>query len=143
MVKKAKPVAEEESKPPTTRELADLLGDSHEALRRLTRRSTATTCEWRRYNQKSPWVLKVSQGDRTLFYVTPKSNAFEVAVLLGERAAEAALAGRVRKALHASIRSAKRYAEGRPVRIVVASEADLAGVEELVAVKLKPGDAAR
>jgi hypothetical protein len=83
-------------------------------------------------------VLKVSQADRTLFYVAPCRNEFEVTVVLGERATKAALAGRVRKSLHASIRAAKPYVEGRPVRVVVRSEADLAGVDELLAVKLKP-----
>ena len=42
------------------------------------------------------------------------------------------------KRLQASIRAAKPYAEGRPVRIVVTGEEDLCGVEELLAVKLDP-----
>jgi hypothetical protein len=83
-------------------------------------------------------VLKVSQGERTLFYATPKADAFEATVVLGERATQAALGGRVSKKLHASIRAAKPYVEGRPVHIIVRGQADLAGVEELVAVKLHP-----
>ena len=137
MARKAKPEPAEHASPPSTRELAALLGTSHAAFRALTRRAT-TTCEWRRHSNTSPWVLKVSQGDRTLFYVTPKADQFDVTVVLGERAVTAALAGRVRKALHASIRSARPYVEGRPVRVAVTCEADVAGVEELVAVKLKP-----
>lgn len=137
MARKAKPNPADNASPPSTGKLAGLLGKSHAAFRTLTVRATAT-CEWRRYSAKSPWVLKVSQGDRTLFYVTPKVQQFEVTVVLGERAVATALAGRVRKELHESIRSAKPYVEGRPVRVVVTSEADLAGVEELVAVKLKP-----
>jgi hypothetical protein len=83
-------------------------------------------------------VLKVSEGERTLLYATPMANAFEATVVLGERATQAALAGRVSKTLHACIRAAKPYVEGRPVRVIVKCEADLAGVEELVAVKLNP-----
>ena len=96
-------------------------------------------CEWKRYTRKAPWALKVSEHERTLFYVKPGIGEFEVTVVLGERATTAALGGRVRKALHAAIRSARPYVEGRPVRVIVKSEADLTGVEELVAVKLKPG----
>jgi hypothetical protein len=71
------------------------------------------------------------------------ADAFEATVVLGERAAQAALAGGVSKTLHASIRAAKPYVEGRPVRVMVKGQADLAGVEELVAVKLNPtGDTA-
>ena len=41
-------------------------------------------------------------------------------------AAEAVLAGAVAKHLHESIRTAKRYPEGRPVRVMVKDKADLA-----------------
>ncbi len=127
-----------ESKPPTTRQLSALLKSSYGAFKALTQRGAGVTHEWRRYSATSPWVLKVSLAARTLFYVTPKAGECEVTVLLGKRATEAALAGRVSNAPHASIREARAYAEGRPVRVTVTSEADLAGVEELVAVKLKP-----
>ena len=59
-------------------------------------------------------------------------------MVLGQHATDAALAGRVRPELHASIRAAKPYAEGRSVKVLVAGEEDLAGVEELVVVKLMP-----
>ena len=137
-MRKAKADPAGESKPPSTRELATLLGGSRAAFLALTQRGSGFTCEWKRYSKKSPWVLKVSQGDRTLLYATPMADAFEATVVLGERAAQAALAGRVSKTLHASIRAAKPYVEGRPVRVMVRAQADLAGVEELVAVKLNP-----
>jgi uncharacterized protein (UPF0218 family) len=83
-------------------------------------------------------VLKVSEGGRTLFHLIPQANQFEVTVILGQHATDAALAGRVRPELHATIRSAQPSVEGRQVRIVVTGKEDLAGVEELLAVKLKP-----
>ena len=128
--------------PPTPTELAGLLGGSHEVFRALIERGAGVASQWRRYSARSPWVLKVSQGERTLFYVSPKAGAFEVTVLLGERATEAALGGRVSKKLHAAIRAARPYAEGRPVRVTVRGRAGLAGVEQLVAVKLDPGGGA-
>ena len=135
---KAKPVPVDVARPPTTRELRALLGESYAAFEALRQRGSAVTCEWKRYSRKSPWVLKVSQGERTLFYATPNVGSFEVTVVLGERAAEAALNGRVSKKLHSSIRAAKPYVEGRPVRVVITDQADLASVEQLVAVKLNP-----
>jgi hypothetical protein len=125
-------------KPPTAGELAKLLGDALPAFKALVRRRDGRTCEWRRYIAKTPWVMKVSCGDRTLYYAKPLPDSVEVTVVLGDRAAEAALAGAVSKHLHESIRTAKRYPEGRPVRVMVKSKTDLAAVEELVAVKLKP-----
>ena len=135
---KAKSAPLDVTRPPTPRELRALLGESYAAFKQLTQRGSALTREWKRYSTKSPWVLKVSQGDRTLFYATPKVGSFEATVVLGERATAAALKGRVSKKLHSSIRAAKTYVEGRPVRVVVTDQADLASVEQLVAVKLDP-----
>jgi hypothetical protein len=137
-MKKTKPDSTLDSNPPDAGQLATLLGRSHAAFSALTQRGSGVTTEWKRYSKTAPWTLKVSHGERTLFYVTPQRGAFEATVVLGERAAEAALSGRVSKSLHASVRAAKPYAEGRPVRIVVTGEEELSGVEELLAVKLDP-----
>jgi hypothetical protein len=134
---KAKPSSVQDG-PPSADELTRLLGRSHTAFQAIAHDRAGATCEWKRYSTKAPWVLKISESERTLFYLMPQAGRFEVTVVLGERATEVALAGRVRPELHAAIRSAKPYVEGRPVRVMVTSRADLAGVEELVAVKLKP-----
>lgn len=135
---KAKPSSTHDIGAPSDEELIDLLGRAHAAFRAIALDRAGVTSAWKRYSQKSPWVLKVSQGERTLFYVNPQANQFEVTVVLGQRATDAALAGRVRSELHAAIRSAKSYVEGRPVKVVVTRKADLVGVEELLAVKLNP-----
>jgi hypothetical protein len=126
-----------EKAPPTSSELAKRLGKAYTAFEALTARHAEATSEWRRRGTL-PFVLKVSQGDRTLYYVQPARGSFDVTVVLGARATEAALSGRVRKGLHAAILGARAYAEGRPVRVTVKSEADVDGVEELLAVKLDP-----
>jgi hypothetical protein len=142
-VRKAKANAPDAGRPPSADELTALLGRSYAAFRALTQRGPALTCEWKRYGKTSPWVLKVSQGDRTLLYARPMDGAFEATVVLGERAVQAALAGRVSKTLHAAIRAARPYVEGRPVRVMVKDRASLERVDELVAVKLDPGSGIR
>lgn len=132
-----KVIAAQDAKPPTASDVAALLGKSHAQFQVLTGRPGAV-CEWRRYSKSAGWVVKVSEGDRTLFYMAPRPGHFEVTVVLGERAVAAALSGRVGKKLQASIREARAYVEGRPVRVLVKKQADLEAVEELVAVKLRP-----
>ena len=119
-------------------ELADVLGESYAAFRTLADDRAGATCVWKRYSNKGPWVLKVNEAARTLYYLVPQPNRFEVTVVLGARATDAALAGRVRPELHAAILSAKPYVEGRSVKVVVTGTDDLAAVEELVAVKVEP-----
>lgn len=122
--------------PPAATELKAVLGGAHAAFAALTAALDGSKAEWKRYGKNSPWALKVSRRERTLFYVVPGKGAFEVTVVLGARATEAALAGAVSPRLHPRILAARAYAEGRPVRVTVTSEADLAGVHELLAAKL-------
>jgi hypothetical protein len=132
-----KVTAARDAKPPTASDVAALLGKVYPQFKALTGRP-GSTMEWRRYSKGGPWVVKVCDGGRTLFYMAPGSGQLEVTVVLGERAVAAALAGQVGKKLHQSIREAKSYVEGRPVRVLVSSKADVKAVEELVAVKLQP-----
>ena len=136
MVRKAQAETTEATAPPSESEMAAVLGPAHPGFQALLARRAATTAEWRRYSNKSPWVLKVSQGKRTLFYARPDAGKLKVTVLLGGRAVEAALAGQVSKQLHAAIREAKPFPEGRPVSVWIKRAADLAKVEQLIAVKL-------
>lgn len=137
MVRQTKATTSTPTSPPSESELAALLGDAHEAWQALLARGDGAVAEWRQYTRQSPWVLKVSLGKRALFYARPDASALRITVLLGGRAVEAALGGQVSKRLHASIRKARVYPEGRPVSVLVKSTKDLAKVEELVAVKLQ------
>ena len=79
MAKKASTA--KDAKPPTAGDIATLLGTSHAQFQMLTRRPRAT-CEWRPYTKTAPRIMKMSEGDRTLFYVTSKPGHCQVTVVL-------------------------------------------------------------
>jgi hypothetical protein len=138
MPRKRADAPESPAEPPSESELAALLGPACAALEKLVAGGKARTAEWRRYTKRSPWVLRVSEGKKPVIYVLPEQGALRATVLLGPRAVDAALAGRVAARLHEAIRTAKVYPEGRPVPVRVKRASDAALVEQLVAVKLKP-----
>ena len=113
-----------------------VLGEAYAAFQSLVRRAGPGAAEWRRYSKNTPWVLKVTQGKRALFYARPDAGHLKVTVMLGDRAVEAALAGQVSQRLHKSIRDAVVYPEGRPVNVTIKKASDLDKVEELIAVKV-------
>ena len=121
--------------PPSESELKKVLGDAYSAFQGLVRRAGPGAAEWRRYTKNSPWVLKVTERKRSVFYARLDGEHLNVTVLLGSRAVEAALAGQVSKRLQESIRKAKPYPEGRPVSVVIKKASDLGRVEELIAAK--------
>lgn len=127
---------------PPQAELRDLLGRCYAVFERVTHPSAGVSGEWRSYKKGAPPVLKVVDGKRTLYYVRPDKGAVHVSFLLGRRACEAALAGQAPRRLHAVIREAKQFPEGRAVRLELHRLADVADVRALLAVKLAPVAAA-
>jgi Protein of unknown function (DUF3788) len=125
--------------PPVTSEVARTLGRARSAFERLAAPGDGVTAEWRRYGKASPWTLKVIDGRRTLYYLTPEEAGFMVAVILGERATATALASNdIPEPIKQALRDARPYAEGRGIRVPVRESRDVAVIERLVAIKLDP-----
>jgi hypothetical protein len=118
--------------------LRDLLGRRYAVFDRVANPGPGFTREWHCHKKGTPPILKVIAGKRTLYYVRPETGAVHVSFALGRQACAAALAGQVPSHLHALIRSAKEYPEGRAVRLELRRLADVADVEALLAVKLAP-----
>jgi len=127
---------------PSEAELHKLLGRCYATFDRVTHLRFGARGEWRSYKKGTAPILKVIDGKRTLYYVRPDRGSVHVSFLLGRRACEAALAGRLPPDLRAAIQSGKQFPEGRAVRLEVRRMGDVAAVEALLAVKLAPPAAA-
>jgi hypothetical protein len=121
---------------PSEGELHKLLGRCYAAFDRVVHLSPRARGEWHCYKKGTAPILKLIDGKRTLYYVRPDRGSVHVSFLLGRRACDAALAGRLPPDLRAAIRSGKQFPEGRAVRLEVRRLADVAAVETLLAVKL-------
>jgi hypothetical protein len=72
---------------------------------------------------------------RTLLYLTPDRDCVWIAIVLGERAFQLALASSLPAAIKNLFLTAKPYAEGRGIRFSIKSTEDLATVAKLVEIK--------
>lgn len=127
--------------PPTPETLAATLGPAaawwSALLDDVRAQAGEITEAWACSSAKAGWSMRVLRGDRVLAYLTPRSGSMLVGVVLGEKAiAAATAAGIVSERTLAVVEAAPKYAEGRGVRIAVASEADLEVATELVRIKL-------
>jgi len=120
--------------PPAEKEIRARLGAAFPLYRALLD-SGPFRPEWKFYGARYGWSLKLFEKKRNLCFIAPKEGAFDVAFVFGERAAEAALAGPAQEWLKEALRSARRYPEGRGVRVTVATTAELEQVQELLAIK--------
>jgi hypothetical protein len=92
--------------------------------------------KWTFPGQKWGWSLQLKQKKRTILYMTPRKGFFSAGFTLGERAVKAAHESDLPESVLTTIDSARKYAEGRGVRIEVKSKTDLETTKKLAAIKM-------
>lgn len=93
---------------------------------------------WSFAGAKFGWSLRIKRADRVLLYMTPQDSCFFVGVVLGEKAVAAAHGAELPEPVLQLIDGAPKYAEGRGIRVQVASRADLTMVRHLLDLKAAP-----
>ena len=131
---------DDKSKPPPKADLAATLGKSFihwNALREiLASRFVPLTEEWG-YTSKSPGgVLRLKTRKRVIVYMAPREGYFLASFALGEKAVAAARESGLPDSVLEIIDSARKYAEGRGVRIEVRNSKDVRNVEKLAVAKM-------
>ncbi len=127
-------------KAPTQKELTKALGDTAVLWRSLLAelaRLGAESGDWHCYSKKAGWSWRAKQGERTIVYLSPLSGRFRASFAFGDKAVKDALASDLAAEVKATIRSAKKYAEGTAVRMEVNSPEDGAAVSALAAIKIR------
>ncbi len=129
----------DKSSPPDDRKLAEALGSSHklwaEIKDYLSSAYGDVTEEWKYYGPKSGWILKSFRKKRNLFFLTPGDQSFRVAFVFGDKAVAVIHKSDLPKTLIEGVTNARKYAEGRGLRIDVRTQADVAYVKTLIAIK--------
>lgn len=129
-------------KAPSAAELHKALGKSASAwpgiISGLEERYSPLELEWRPSKLEFGRMGVVRYKDRTLVYLMPMAGQLLVGVVLGERAYEIAQESKLRPAIKKMLADAKPYVEGRGIRFVVKSAADVAQVILLVECKMAP-----
>jgi Protein of unknown function (DUF3788) len=124
---------------PTPAEIDSALGKTASLWRELidwVASQGVTTEEWKSTSPKYGWSLRLKLKKRTIVYLGPCGECFRVAFVLGDKAAKAARESKLPIEVMQAIDSAPRYAEGTGVVLHVKKKTDLAGIKELVHIKL-------
>jgi len=91
--------------------------------------------EWKHYG-KSGWTLKLFRGKRNLLFASARKGYFYVSFVFGDKAVTAARKSDLPAALVDELVTARKFAEGRGIRIAVKSRKDLEHAKGLLALKL-------
>ncbi len=136
----AESIFDDKTKVPTPTELTVALGAAAPLLvaleQYLLEQWGGTTREWQFYGKRAGWTFALVHKGRRVLHVIPRSGLFTAVFTLGPRAEIAAQESDLSAEVLATLASARVYAEGKSVRLDVASAAALASVKQLIAIKL-------
>jgi hypothetical protein len=130
----------DKSAKPSTRTLSGALGRSYaywEKIRSTLEAQYGTlTEEWKYYGSSSGWVLKLLLKKRNLFFFIPGGRYFTIAFVFGDKAVRVVEESDLPLKMIRELQSAKRYAEGRGLRIEVKKQSEVKNVIKLVSIKV-------
>lgn len=133
-------IFEDKQHPPTERDVEQALGKGYSrwtTLREhLAEQYPPLAAEWGYSGKAYGWGLRLKQPKRTVLYMTPCAGHFLASMSLGDKAANAARAAGLPDAVLAVIDGARKYAEGRAVRLPVRTLQDVRDVERLVQIRM-------
>ena len=128
------------TKQPTDVELTAALGPARatwdQLLADLAREHGVNVHEWNSYSPKAGWSLRVKRKARTIVWLGPRTGSFIAAFTIGDKAMQAARAGKLPQRIVKIMNAAPKYPEGTGVRIALKTPKDLAGVLALAVIKL-------
>jgi hypothetical protein len=92
---------------------------------------------WNFAGEKWGWSLRLKRKKRTVLYMTPRRKHFLVGFVLGEKAVRAAHGSDLPGTTLDIIDLAKKYAEGRGIRLEIRNRNDLETAKKLAAIKMQ------
>ena len=127
--------------PPDDATLAQTLGKSKNVwdaiVDHIDKLPNGLVRNWKFYGTKYGWQMKVTDGKRAVLYLIPHEGSFLAALALNDKAVAALRSQRIPSRLLREITTGKAYPEGRPARIEVTSQRDVAVVKKLLGIKLR------
>ena len=133
-------VFEDKDNRPDNKMLAKALGKSNRLCQEIKKHLKAEYGdlieEWKFYGQKSGWILKTLRKKRNLFFFIPLEGSFQISFVFGDKAVAAVEKSDLPQELITELKNARKYAEGRGLRIDVKSSADIENIKKLVEIKV-------
>ncbi len=130
----------DKSTKPDDNVLAEMLGESIKLWGKLKRHIHDEYGEfieeWKYYGKNSGWILKILRKKRNLFFFIPLEKSFRIAFVFGDRAVSEVERSDLPNKIKQSLLNARKYAEGRGIRIDVNTFEDIEDIKKLLDIKV-------
>jgi hypothetical protein len=126
---------------PGTPELQDVLGPTFELWEQVCAfvlmQYPAGFEEWNFPGLKYGWSFRIKDKKRAIIYLLPREGYFLAAFVFGDKAVAAIQGSQVASYLKTELMNARKYAEGRGIRIPVKNAEALPDIYRLIGIKLQ------
>lgn len=92
--------------------------------------------EWNYPGRKYGWSFRIKDKKRAIIYLLPRDGYFNTAFVFGQKAFDQIMDSSIRESIKTDLQKARKYAEGRGVRIEVRDASVLPDIRQLVEIKL-------
>jgi len=92
--------------------------------------------EWNFPGQKYGWSFRIKDKKRAIIYLLPRDGFFKVAMIFGDKGFNAVLESSVSQYFKDELSAAKKYAEGRGIRIDIINHYLIEDIKKLIDIKL-------
>lgn len=131
----------EKTRQPAEKDFESALGDSFSAWvqikKHLSDQYGVLTEEWKYYNSKSGWILKLFLKKRNLLFLTTLENFFTLSLVFGDRTVAVVEQSDLPNDIKQALISARKYAEGRGISFDVKDDSQLEIIKKLLDIKVK------
>ena len=131
---------DDKTKQPTKQMLAKALGKRYQLwtdiAQYVVEKYPKAIEEWKYYGVKYGWSLRLKDRKRNIIYMGPRDGFFMVAFGFGDKGVDAVQDSSLPKSIKDELRNARKYVEGRGIRLQVRNKTDVTNIKTLVDIKL-------
>jgi hypothetical protein len=125
---------------PTDNDVKEKLGIKYEVWKRIHdlvfEKYPDGLAEWNYPGKKYGWSYRIKDKKRAIIYFLPRDGYFMVAFIFGDKAVQEVMDSSISDDIKTELDQARKYAEGRGVRIEVKDESIISDIECLIEIKL-------
>ncbi|WP_111709184.1 DUF3788 family protein [Lutibacter citreus] len=126
---------------PTEADLIEKLGDSFKLWKNIYDlvffKYPNGLAQWNFPGKKYGWSYRIKDKKRAIIYFLPLKDNFKVAFVFGNKAFEEILKSNVSEFIKNDLSEAKKYTEGRGIRIPIKNETIISDISKLIDIKLQ------
>jgi hypothetical protein len=131
---------DDKSKQPTEQMLTKALGKHYQLWKDIAKyvveKYPKAIEEWKYPGVKYGWSFRLKDKKRNIIYMGPRDGFIMVAFIFGDKGVDAVQESSLPQSIKDELRNAKKYVEGRVLRLQVRTKSDVANIKTLVDIKL-------